>query len=446
MSYDNRRRERSRSRERDDGSGSSYMNGMRGPAMVNLPQLPAFAMVGSVSSNILKTAQQAAQEKINRELFVGNTPPGTSEMLLLQFLNGAMRRVNLCGPHETPILNCRVNTKFAFIELSSSEMANNALNLNGIPFLGAVLKVSRPSKYAGPPIPSKTWQELTGQTLPTGAVLDAEQEKINRELFVGNTTPEMTEQMLRDFLGNAMEQVGLNIMPGNPITACRVSGKFAFVELRTPEEAANALNLNNIPFMGAQLRVGRPSKWNGPPDNHGNWEDILAKYMSGELQAGKTAPGEGAAVMSAAATASGPTPTRVVELQHMLTHDDLVNDDEYNDILEDTREECAQYGQLISVHIPRAGEAGATKIYLEYSSSDDAAKAVKGLEGRTFDGRLVQATYFDETKFAKKEFMQRGPLSQDQPKPLLTLTTSIHSCFLYASSGRRARSFECKHK
>ena len=72
-------------------------------------------------------SQQAAQDKINRELFVGNTPPGTSELLLLHFLNGAMRRVKLCQPHETPILNCRVNTKFAFVELVHADMANRAL-------------------------------------------------------------------------------------------------------------------------------------------------------------------------------------------------------------------------------------------------------------------------------------------------------------------------------
>ncbi len=77
-------------------------------------------------------------------------------------------------------------------------MANQALNLNGIPFLGAILKVSRPSKYAGPVYPAKTWQELTGQSLPMGAVLDASaEEKVARELFVGNTTPEMTEMALR---------------------------------------------------------------------------------------------------------------------------------------------------------------------------------------------------------------------------------------------------------
>lgn len=345
-----------------------------------------------------------AQEKINRELFVGNTPPGTSEMLLLQFLNAALRRVGMAGPLETPILNCRVNSKFAFIELTSADMANKVLSVNGIPFLGAVLKISRPSKYVGPQTPAKTWQELTGQSLPTGAVLDAEQEKINRELFVGNTTPEMTESMLAEFLGNAMEQVGLNIMAGNPINACRVSGKFAFIEMRTPQEAANALNLNNIPFMGAQLRVGRPSKWTGPPDHHGNWEDILAKYMSGELQIGNTAPGQAAPPPPPPSAGAMQMATRVVELQNMLSDEDLVNEDEYNDILEDTREECGQFGQLIAVHIPKAGEAGATKIYLEYSSNEDAAKAIAGLEGRTFDGRRVIAGYYDEAKFAKREF------------------------------------------
>ena len=151
--------------------------------------------------------------------------------------------------------------------------------------------------------------------------------------------------------------------------------------------------------MGAQLRVGRPSKWSGPPDNHGNWEDVLAKYMSGELQAGNTAPGQGAAAMNANVMA-----TRVVELQNMLSNEDLANEEEYNDLLEDTREECGQFGQLLDVVIPKAGEAGATKIFLEYASTDDASEAIRGLEGRTFDGQRVQATFFDEEKFSRKDF------------------------------------------
>jgi RNA recognition motif-containing protein len=371
--------------------------------------------------NLMLQQQQAQavavsqqQDKINRELFVGNTPPGTSEILILHFVNAAMRRVGLCLLHETPVLNSRVNNKFAFIELSTADMASRALNLNGIPFLNAYLKISRPSKYIGPIVPSQTWQQLTGQVNGTNAdnvmaLIDPEQEKIKRELFIGNTTPEMTEAMLREFLGNAIQQVGLAIAgPGNPITACRVSGKFAFIELRTPEEAAAALNLNNIPYLGTALRVGRPSKYTGPPDQHGNWEDILAKYMSGELQLPSTDPQQQQQQQMHQQQQQQQqqyvSPTCVVEIQHMLTSDDLQNNDEYNDIVDDTKEECSQFGQLVSVIIPRLNQPGATKVYLEYTTSNDAANAISKLQGRTFDGRLVQAQFFNEQKFYSNDF------------------------------------------
>lgn len=214
-----------------------------------------------------------------RELFVGNIPSNIDERFLLNFLNGAMRQANLCPRNETPCLSCQVNSgNFAFVELVNAELANKCLNLNGILFLNARIKVGRPKKYAGPFVVAKTWQELMGESLTIDAVLDSEKEKVNRELFVGNTTPEMTDQMLQDFLGAAMEQVGLNVMAGNPITLCELFGKYAFIELRTPREATNALNLNNIPFMGSNLQITRPSKWQGKFEPHSNWEHILARF------------------------------------------------------------------------------------------------------------------------------------------------------------------------
>ena len=133
MPHDHRR-ERSRSRDRTDGHYGPGGGGDLGGMMMQHQQQPVMSgmsmpqvVLPVAASNVLFSAQQAAQDKINRELFVGNTPPGTSELLLLHFLNGAMRRVGLCQPHETPILNCRVNTKFAFIELVHAEVANRAL-------------------------------------------------------------------------------------------------------------------------------------------------------------------------------------------------------------------------------------------------------------------------------------------------------------------------------
>jgi hypothetical protein len=88
----------------------------------------------------------------------------------------------------------------------------------------------------------------------------------------------MTDQMLKDFLGSAMEAVGLSIMDGNPITLCEMFGKYAFMELRTPREATNALNMNNILFMGSNLQITRPAKYSGKSEEHMNWEHILARY------------------------------------------------------------------------------------------------------------------------------------------------------------------------
>jgi RNA recognition motif. (a.k.a. RRM, RBD, or RNP domain) len=384
-------------------TNSTFLHHNPTMSMYQPPTLPTLQGLPPLLNN---AANSGAQEKINRELFVGNTPEGTPELLLQHFVNAAMRRAGLCAPHESPVLNARVNSKFAFVEMQSAEAANKCLNLNGIPFLTAFLKISRPSKYAGPPTPAVSWQQLTGQT--SASVPDPETEKLQRELFIGNTTPEMTSHMLSEFLGNAMQQVGLTIAPGNPVTACRVSGKFAFVELRSAREAANALNLNNIPCMGTALRVGRPSKYNGPPESHLNWEDILAKYLSGELQPG--VPGNAIIGTAAGATAASSVSTtttpqsRIVELQNMLSADDLNNPDEYQDILDDTTEQCREFGDLRSVIIPRAHEVGATKIFLEYATVTDAAMAIQKLQGRTFDGRLVQATYFDEGRYANKDY------------------------------------------
>jgi len=119
---------------------------------------------------------------------------------------------------------------------------------------------------------------------------------------------------------------------------------------------------------------------------------------------GVAAAGSAAPAPAAAAPETFANPTRVVELKNMLAKEDLENEEEYQDILDDTREECSQFGQLVSVIIPKAKEVGATKIFLEYTSEADAQKAIQGLRGRTFDGQKVEAEFFDETKFAANDY------------------------------------------
>mmetsp|Transcript_42078 Transcript_42078/g.82787 ORF Transcript_42078/g.82787 Transcript_42078/m.82787 type:complete len:551 (-) Transcript_42078:50-1702(-) len=356
---------------------AGMMAGMMNPGMAGMMGLPGMGPGGVATTG----------EKTNRELFVGNTPEGTGENVLLGFLNAAMHQVKLATSPGNPIIACRVSAKFAFIELRTVEETNACLNLTGIPFMGAMLKVGRPTKYTGAQVPSSTWQQLTGAQSTIPSDLDP-QTKIFRELFVGNTNPEMSEVELQDFLGAAMQQVGLTLKPGNPILSTRLSGKFAFVEMRSIEETNNALNMNGIPYMGMSLRVGRPSKYTGPQVPHLDWPELLAKYMAGELKP----------------LAAAQEPTKVIKLGNMVTPEDVGDDEEHADIVEDTKEECAKFGQVAAVVIPRPGQPGTGFVFVSFAQPQEAQAASAALAGRTFDGKRVEATYYDEALFGAGDF------------------------------------------
>lgn len=74
------------------------------------------------------------------------------------------------------------------------------------------------------------------------------------------------------------------------------------------------------------------------------------------------------------------------------------------EILEDVKEECAKFGQMLEVKMPRPsstarGSSGIGKIFIKYEASESATKALKALAGRKFADRTVVATYFGEEYF-----------------------------------------------
>ncbi|CAM9317920.1 unnamed protein product, partial [Discosporangium mesarthrocarpum] len=305
--------------------------------------------------------------------------------------------------------------------------------------MGQMLKIGRPSKYQGPSTVSSTWQKLTGQ-VSASEVVDPST-KVYRELYVGNTSPDMTDMLLKDFLGNSMQQVGLTTKPGTPIIHTRVSGNFAFVECRCIEEATNLLNLNGIPFMGQELKINRPSKYPGPDTPHLNWADVLARYTSGNPNMSVSAPvgifrpgvggtgamagaGAGAAAAAAAAALAAAVPpvkaTKVLRLNNMLTQEDLEDEEGLGDIEEETKEECEKFGKVTSVCIPRPStevaqeKPGVGFVFVGFEGEVGATAAANSLRGRTFDGRKVEVTYWDEDMFAARVFTDKGNAENTQ--------------------------------
>jgi len=102
---------------------------------------------------------------------------------------------------------------------------------------------------------------------------------------------------------------------------------------------------------------------------------------------------------------SGQLPTRVLVLSNMVTSEDLASDDEYNGLQEEVREECAKYGQLRGMQIPRSAggavqQSAILKIFLEYASANEAQVAERELKGRKFGENVVLTHFFSESDYA----------------------------------------------
>ncbi|EFX03052.1 splicing factor u2af large subunit [Grosmannia clavigera kw1407] len=128
--------------------------------------------------------------------------------------------------------------------------------------------------------------------------------------------------------------------------------------------------------------------------------------------------------------------SRVVQLLNMVTAEELVNNDDYEDICEDVTEECAKFGPVMGLKVPRPASGGrhspgVGKIFVKFDSRDSATKALKALAGRKFSDRTVVATYFPEENFEVDACNGKGisssavPYSRTAPSWLKTTPDQV---------------------
>lgn len=111
----------------------------------------------------------------------------------------------------------------------------------------------------------------------------------------------------------------------------------------------------------------------------------------------------------------------VVQLENMVERDELLDDEEYEDLLEDTRGEVAKYGELVQVLIPRPspqGEGsdppGVGLVFLEYATASSAEKARLALHGREFGDKPIAASLLDKAGFLVKQPGQQQEKGQGE--------------------------------
>jgi len=113
-------------------------------------------------------------------------------------------------------------------------------------------------------------------------------------------------------------------------------------------------------------------------------------------------------ITNAAVTAAAGNPTEVLCLLNMVTPEELADEEEYEDILEDIREECSKFGAVRSIEIPRPVPGvevpGCGKVFVEFAGIPECQKAQHALTGRKFSNRVVVTSYFEPDKYHRREF------------------------------------------
>uniref|UniRef100_A0A6U5J7E4 RRM domain-containing protein n=1 Tax=Calcidiscus leptoporus TaxID=127549 RepID=A0A6U5J7E4_9EUKA len=370
-------------------------------------------MAPNMMPGMMQPLQVAGRKQ--RELYVGNLLAGVvNPDMLKEFFTSALTACKGYTPTMGPPVACVQMSgegKFAFVEFRDELMAVTALQLDKVELAGRPLNIGRPAGFVPPSagMPMPTPLSIDGAvpgagtapmpaagaapgalaTLLPGAA--AQVNRKQRELYVGNlpvgvvnasSLKELFMQPLSTMPGTEPGPAVLNI-------DLAADGKFAFVEFRDEQITSVALTLfDKMELCGRPLNVGRPRGYVEPGATPSlNLPIAIPGLSNAALPAAKPAP------------PSGPTPTRTIRLDGMITPDMLKDDEEYKDVLEDIRLECERFGAGVVVRIPRQNETNAGACFLRYNDVAGAAKAREALHNRQFDGNSVTAIFIPESDF-----------------------------------------------
>ncbi|KAH9622283.1 hypothetical protein KSS87_009929, partial [Heliosperma pusillum] len=274
--------------------------------------------------------QQATRHA--RRVYVGGLPPRANEQSVAKFFSQVMAAIggNTAGSGDA-VVNVDINheNKFAFVEMRSVEEASNAMALDGILLEGTPVKVRRPSDYSptlaatlGPSQPSPNL-DLAAVGLSPGLAGGLGPDHI----FVGGLPYSYTESQIRELLESFGPLQGFDLVK---VQKTGNSEGYAFCVYSDPSVTDVACAaLNGIKMGNETLTVRRANQTTVQPKPE---QEIVLQHAQQQI------------LLQKMMFQPGALPTKVVSLTQVVTADDMKDDEEYQDIMVDMKEEGEKFG------------------------------------------------------------------------------------------------------
>ncbi|CAD6252887.1 unnamed protein product [Miscanthus lutarioriparius] len=308
--------------------------------------------------------------------------PHTTTQLMTQetigvFFNQVMAVIggNTAGPGDAVCSVCMNHEqRFALVEFRLAEEASNAMALDGILFEGVPVKVRRPTDYnlslaAGLGL-SQPSRKLNLAAVGLTAGSDGGGLEDPDRIFVGGLPYFYSEAQVRELLESFGPLRGFDLVKDRETGNSKGYAFCVYLNTTVTDIACAALNGTKMEDKTLTVRRANESASQPRPEQL----SILLKAQR-QVQMQKLANPVGAA------------PTKVVCLVQVVSADELKDDEAYEDIKDDMRQEACRYGNLVKVVIPRPDPSGhpvtgVGKVFLEYADVYSATRAKMALHGR----------------------------------------------------------------
>ena len=103
-------------------------------------------------------------------------------------------------------------------------------------------------------------------------------------------------------------------------------------------------------------------------------------------------------------------PSRVVMFINAISSEDLLDDSDYEEIIDDFRQKCSIYGTVLNVEIPRPNIDEGTytedvgKIFIKFSTLKTAKIARYNMSGLKYNNRMIVGSFYPEAYFDIREY------------------------------------------